>query len=224
MRAVLIALALLSAFSAVAAEPHPLAVQALNTLDAFEEDAWSYTRSTKGKNGSRVERHDATRPVAERWTLIRIEGRVPTAREQEKFRKEKAEALQRRRKGDDDNDVDRDSIQLVSETPQRATFRFRTKASGAVESKVARQITGTLVVNKAGGWAEQFELRSSGEVAPVPGVKLSAFRLTMTFQRHAGTSAIVPEAIELSMRGRAFLVKSLDEDRSTRYSDFLRVR
>ena len=224
MRACLVFLVLLIIATTAAAEPHPLAVRALKKLDAFDDDAWSYTRTTKGKDGVKIERHDASKPTGERWTLLRIDGRTPTAREQEKFRREKAELKKRREKGDDDNDVDLESLRLQSETPQRATFTFRTKAGGGMESEMAEQIAGTLVVSKDGGWAERFELRNTGAISPVPGVNVSAFRLTMTFQRHGGTNEIVPEAIELSMRGRAFLVKSLDEDRSTRYSDFVRVR
>lgn len=224
MRASLVCLVLLIVATAASAEPHPLAVRALKNLDAFDDDVWSYTRTTKAKDGLKIERHDASKPKGERWTLLRIDGRAPTAREQEEFRREKAELEKRREKRDDDNDVDLESIRLQSETPQRATFTFRTKAGGGLESKMAEKIAGTLVVSKDGGWAERFELRNTGTIAPVPGMNVSRFRLTMTFQRHGGTNEIVPEAIELSMRGRAFLVKSLDEERSTQYSDFVRIR
>lgn len=223
----LVVLFLTFAIPAAAAEQHPLAVKALEQLDAFERDAWSYTRTTTDEDGTRVERHDASKPEGQRWLLLRVDGKAPTARQIEAFRKEKAEEEKRRKKGSDDaeGDVDRSSIRLVSETAQRATYSFKTKVSGGgMEAKFADTIAGTLVVNKDGGWAERFEIRSTEAVAPIPGVKVSAFRLTLTFQRHAPSREIVPEGMEMSMRGKAFLVKSLDQDRSARYSDFVRVR
>ena len=217
---------LLLAFASTAApaEPHPLALKALDTLDSFERDAWSYTQVTDEDDVTKVERHDASKPDGERWTLLSIDGRTPTAREMESYRKEKEERDRRRKESDDDGDVDRSSIRLTAETSQRATFTFKPKASGGMEAKFADKVVGTLVVNKDGGWAERFELRNTEEIAPIPGVKVSAFRLSLTFQRHAATNHIVPAAIDFSMRGRAFVLKSLDQDRSTRYSDFVRVR
>lgn len=221
MRAASLLVALIAAWQATA-DPHPLALRGLATLDAFDNAQWSYTRTTRDEDGTRIERHDATKPAGARWTLVSVNGKAPTAKAQESFRREKA-ALEKRDRGDD-SDVDAASIRLVSETPQRVTFSFRPKAGAGLEGKMARHVAGTLVVNRQGGWAERFELQSTDALAPVPGVKISAFRLTMTFQRLGATEDVVPLSIELSMRGRAFLVKSLDQERSTRYSDFVRVR
>lgn len=214
---------LLVSLAPLRAEPHPLALQALENLEAIDEDAWSYTRMTTSREGTRVERHEAGRPEGERWTLLRVNGRAPTSKEIAEFRKEreKLRKARRERKGDDP-DVDHSSIRLVSETAERATFSFRPKEGSGFEAKFAEQIAGTLVVQKDGAWAERFELRSRAPIAPVPGVKVSNFHLTMTFQKIAGE--VLPSSIEISMRGRAFLVKSLDEDRTTRYSDFVRMR
>jgi hypothetical protein len=218
-------LCLVISLSVAAAEPHPLAAQALDKLDQFEWDNWSYTQTTTDAEGTRIERHDASKPDGERWSLLRINGRAPNGREVESFRKEKAERARRKKESDDRGDVDRSSVRLLTETAQRATFTFRTSVtSDGIEAKFADKIAGTLVVNKDGAWAERFELKNTEAVSPIPGVKVSSFHLTLTFQRHAPSKEIVPAGIALSMRGRAFLVKSLDQEQSTRFSDFLRVR
>lgn len=226
MRSLILSLLVLwIALPVLADEPHPLAVQALAALDAFDEDAWTFTRTTTGTEGNRIERHDATQPEAVRWTLLEVDGRKPAKSEIEKFRRERAEIRAGRKKGsEDDQDVDHRSIRLLSETPDRATFSFRPKRGGGIEGRFAEHVVGTLVVNKDGAWAERFELRNDSGMSPIPGVKVSRFRLTLTFQRIAESGHVVPASIELTLRGRAFMVKSLDQDRSTRYSGFVRAR
>jgi hypothetical protein len=203
---------------------HPLATKALDALDSFERDDWSYTMTTTSKDGTRVERHDATRPEGQRWTLVKVDGRAPKPGEIEDYLEEKEKLRKASKENDDEHDVDRSSIRLISETPQRATFTFRTKSDGGIGAKMVEKIVGTLVVNKDGGWAERFELQNEGDLAPIPGVKVTRFRLSLNFHRDQSSREIVLGTIEMSTRGRAFLVKSLDDDRVTRFSDFVRVR
>lgn len=63
------------------AASHPLAIEALERMDSVDNDAWSYTMTTRTKEGVTIERHDAAAPAGERWTLVQKEGRVPTLKE-----------------------------------------------------------------------------------------------------------------------------------------------
>jgi hypothetical protein len=44
----------------------------------------------------------------------------------------------------------------------------------------------------------------------------------MTYRRDAATGSILPDSIESRVRGRAFMVKSLDDETVVRFSDFVR--
>lgn len=216
---------LIATVSIAASEPHPLAVEALENLDSFRDEDWSFTKTTTSKDEVRVERHEARKPESERWTLVTMNGRKPTPRELETYRKEKADDLKRRKEKKDGNhqEIDRSTIRLVSETTERATFTFHPQGDGN-QSGALSDILGTLVVNKDGAWVERFELANTDEIRPIPGVKISEFNLTMIFRRDLPSGEIVLRSIESHVRGRAFLVKSLDDDRATYYSEFERRR
>ena len=209
-----------------AAEPHPLALKALESFEELEIDNWSYTMTTTSKEGKRIERHVATNPVGERWDLVLTTGRKPNTKELEEYREEKAKDLERReeRKKDDDHDVDLPSITLVSETPDKATFHFRPKGDDEEEEKFMEHVRGTLVVNKDGAWVERFELASTDEIKPMAGVKVKEFNVRMLFRRDPATDEILPVSVVSRLRGRAFLVKSLDDDVVVSFSEFERTQ
>lgn len=202
-----------------------LATTALERIDEVDADHWSYTKTTRTKEGITIERHDATKSGTARWTLVQKNGRKPSAKEVAAYLKEKAKELEQTNDDSesDGQEVDFTTFQLVSESDVRATFNFRVEEDEGLGSS-PEQILGTLVVNKDGGWPERFELASTGPISPFPGVKLSEFNLTLTFQRDAGSGEILPQSISMKSRGRAFLVKSLDDERVTTFSDFVRAR
>ncbi|MGK2855820.1 MAG: hypothetical protein ACSLFQ_01305, partial [Thermoanaerobaculia bacterium] len=177
------------------AASHPLAIAALERLDSVDNDAWSYTMTTRSKEGVTIERHDAAAPTGERWTLLQKDGRTPTQKELREYGKEKAERDARREagEGDDEEDVDRSSIRLVSEDDRAATFQFRIASSGRMEAAFTKHILGTLVVNKNGSWAERFELKSTKPIRPIPGVSIREFNLAMTFWRDAQSGEVMFE-------------------------------
>jgi hypothetical protein len=203
---------------------HPLAIAALDRLDSVNNEAWSYTMTTHSKEGITIEKHDAAAPAGERWTLLQKDDRAPTQKELLEYRKEKAERAGERRNGKrgDDEQVDRSSIRLVSEDDRTATFHFRASSSGRMEAAFTKHVLGTLVVNKEGSWAERFQLASSQPIRPIPGVNIREFNVVMTFRRHAQSGEVLFETVESRIRGRAFGVKSLDDDRHVRFTDFRR--
>ena len=91
-----------------------------------------------------------------------------------------------------------------------------------MEKAFTKHILGTLVVNKNGSWAERFELRSTKPIRPIPGVSIREFKIVMTFLRDAQSGEVLFETMESHIRGRAFGLKSLDDDRHVRFTDFRR--
>ena len=217
-------LASLAFASAARAEPPALAIQALEAIDDTGEDGWSFTRTTTQKGVVRVERHDASKAEGARWKLVSLNGRTPTQREMREYAREKAERLERRKanQSDDEQEVDESSIRLVSEDRERAVFAFRTRGEGMLGAAVTEHIGGTLVVVKDGGWPERFELAASETIRPIPGIRVDSFRIVMTFQRDRASGDLLPLSIESRVRGRAFGLKSLDDDAVVRYTDYAR--
>jgi hypothetical protein len=86
------------------ATPRPATSEELSLLnDSLHKVAddlrrWAYTehriiRDSKGRvKSEQVVRYDPSRPYAEQWTPLKIDGREPTAREQTKFRRKGEEA------------------------------------------------------------------------------------------------------------------------------------
>jgi len=206
------------------AAANPLAIAALDRLESVDNDAWSYTMTSRSKEGVTIERHDAAAPAGARWTLLQKDGRAPTEKELLEYRDEKAErdAEREQQKQDDEQEVDRSSIRLVSEDDRVATFQFRVNSSGRMEKAFTKHILGTLVVNKNDSWAERFELRSTKPIRPIPGVSIREFKVVMTFWRDAQSGEVLFETMESRIRGRAFGLKSLDDDHHVRFTDFRR--
>lgn len=89
-----------------------------------------------------------------------------------------------------------------------------------MEATFTRHILGTLVVHKDGSWAERFELKSTKPIRLIPGVNVREFKVVMTFWRDAQSGEVLFETMESRVRGRAFGLKSLDDDRNVRFTDF----
>ncbi len=220
-------LLLLAAALPLRGEAPPLAMKAIELLDATDEEAWSYTKTTTSRKETKVERHDATRPEGERWTLMLKDGRVPTAAERREYAQEKADALKRRKEKpetDDEQEIDLDSIRLVGETGETATFAFRVGGGSGIASAFTKDVGGTLVVRKDGGWPERFTIAATKGIRPIPGVRIDEFRVVMTYRRDAASGSILPDSIESRVRGRVFLVKSIDDDTVVRFTEFERPK
>lgn len=225
VRLILLAASALIASPTGAIEPPALAVRALDAMDRYDQTEWSYTKSTSSKDGRRVERHDASQPDGDRWSLVTIDGRAPTSREIREYQREKKkESEERKKRANDRQEIDRSTLRLISETAESATFRFHPRTSRWIDESTARAVAGTLVVRKEDEWVERLELRVDEEIRPFPGVTVSEFELSLQFSRDAESGEIVPSTIQSRIRGRAFLVKSLDDDRTTHYSEFSRRR
>jgi hypothetical protein len=72
----------------------PTALAAAIDRWAAERDHWAFTQTVREYDGDklkeqRIERFDPSRPDAERWTLLQIDGRAPTEREISAFRARK---------------------------------------------------------------------------------------------------------------------------------------
>lgn len=209
------------------AETPTLVEQAIANMEKTDIDDWSYTVTTSRSGKKTVERHDATKPEVSRWQLLLKNGESPTADEIAEYLAAKRDQAERRkRRGQDEQDneisamVDSSSLKLLADEPTRATYSFRMKVDDKENGRIADHVESTLVVDKVLPHVERLEMKSTDEFKPMTGVKISEFRVLMRFDRDDVSGAILPRTIATTIKGRAFLVKSLDEDIVISFTDY----
>lgn len=194
-------------------------------LDVFQTEppaGWSFTQTTAGEGKSTVERFDASKVEFERWSLMQQNGRPPAEDEAKRY----AEAHSRRSRGGTapkiGGQLDLHTVEIVTDSPDRTTYRCRLKPSEAGD-KTADFLRATLILHKLTQTIESFELASTGNFKPAFGVTIAEMRTTMTYSLPAGDTPSLPQKVAVRVRGRAFLVKSLDADMTVTFSDYARV-
>ncbi|MCM2314466.1 MAG: hypothetical protein NDJ92_04845 [Thermoanaerobaculia bacterium] len=223
------------AFPATAAQPQlPLLVErALETMERSEQDGYAFRMSKVESGLTSVATFDPAKPPATAWDLLQKDGRTPTPKEIESFRKEREEREKKRdeqrkkdakKKGSGDRELREliapGSLQLISETADRAIYRFTMQSDDEDMKAMVESIRGTLAISKAAPHVESLDLASTGEMRPMPGVKIAEFRLTLAFLPPDAHGRALPSTIRSVVKGRAMLVKKIDQDVSVTYSDY----
>ena len=209
------------AVTASAAVPPELAA----ALKAFRADAppgWSFTQTTASGDKSTVERCDAAKPEFDRWSLAQQDGRAPTSDELGNY----AAMRSRRSRGGTaprlTDQFDLTTLETVTDTPERATFRCRLKR-GEAGDQTSDFLRAKIVLHKPTKTIESLELASAGEFNPTFGVKIAEMKTTLAYSLPAGDRPTLPEKVTTRVRGRAFFLKSLDEDMTVTFSAYERA-
>jgi hypothetical protein len=209
------------ACTAAAAVP-PALDAALKNFRGEAPRGWSYTQTTTAEGKSTVERHDASKPEFERWSLVQKDGRAPTADELKDY----SDARSRRsRTGTAPKLVDQlllDTIETVAETPERVTYRFRVRP-GESRDQTAAFLRATVVLHQPTGTLESFVLANVEPFAPTFGVKISELRTLMTYSLPGGDTPSLPQKVVTRVRGTAFWLKSLDAEMTVIFSDYTKA-
>ena len=217
-----LSLALFALASPATAAVPPALDAALKTFQADAPRGWSYAQTTIAEGKSTVERHDATKPEFERWSLVQKDGRAPTVDELKDY----SDARSRRsRTGTAPKLVDQlllETIETVAETPKRATYRFRVRP-GESRDQTAAFLRATVVLHKPTGTVESFVLASVEPFAPTFGVKISELRTLMTYSLPGGEAPSLPQKVVTRVRGTAFWLKSLDAEMTVTFSDYAKA-
>jgi hypothetical protein len=215
----LLLLGLLANFAAAAVPPALAA--ALKNFRTDGPRGWSFTQTTVADGRTRIERHDAGQPEFGRWTLVADAGKTPTDDEQRDYR----EKLTRRSSAGTaprlTDQLDLSTLQLVSTAAGRTTYRCRLKP-GEQGDTSARFLAATLVLHEPTQTIESLELASTGEFSPAFVVKIAEMKTTMTYSLPESDRPSLLQKVTTHLRGRAFLVKSLDADMTVTFSDYRR--
>ena len=158
-----------------------------------------------------------------RWTLLEKDGRAPDADELEDYREKQT----RRSRGDTAPDVtkqlDLGSAEKVSEDEERVAYRFQLKP-GAEDDSTAAHLRSTFTFHKPTRSVERVVLASVEPFSPMLAVKIREVSTTMEYSLPSDERPSLLRRIVVRVRGRAMLVKSLDEDMEVEYSDYRYTR
>lgn len=207
--------------SAVAALP-PVLDTALKNYRGDPPPGWSYTLTTAAEGKSTVERCDAAKPDFERWSLLQVDGRAPTAEELTRYAENRSRRSRTGTAPKISEQFDLASLETLSDTPERARYRFRLRP-GESSDKTAHVLRATLTLHKPTQTIEALELHNVEAFAPTIGVKITELKTTMTYSLPAADTPAFPQKVTTHTRGRAFFFKSLDADMTVTFSDYRRA-
>lgn len=206
----------------LAESPAPRAVEvaeeAIRRADATKLDGWAFTVTTTEEGKKTVETHNPAAPNEQRWTLVLKDGKPPTEKELRKYAEERRRARSKEQRLS--SLVDKASLELEGEDAERLTFRFRMKSDGDDAKLLAGKIRGTLVVRRDGPNVESLEIANTEKISKAGVFSLSEFQTRIRFRPAPERPESLIESVTARVRGRALLVKSLDADTETTFSDF----
>ena len=187
---------------------------------------WAFTETESGSDGDFVGRFDPRMPEENRWRLLSIDGRTPTAEESKQYAERK-----RGEPGDNDHEGDGEidamvepgSLELVEETGEHWLLRFVPTDDGGDDDmgrEVLERMNGTAKILKQGHYLEYIDIRNTKPIRPKVGVKMKKFLTRITFGAAVEGGPIVMKSVDVAIKLSAFLVLRVDETQSLRLSEF----
>lgn len=212
-------LALLASHLAAGPMPAELAA-ALKDFHAEGPKGWAFTQTTVAGDRSRVEHFEPLGKHSLQWVLVKQDGRAPTADEIQKYNE-----LKTRRSSNDTppnvkDQIIPDSCEVLSETTERGVYRFQLKP-GDSDDHSAQFMQATFTLHRPTATVEKIELASTGPFSPVMMVKVQEARTVMTYSLPDGETPTFLKEVTVRIRGRAMWFRSLDQDMTVTYSDYV---
>jgi hypothetical protein len=224
-------LALVFALPVVADDHAAIVKEAVSNISNDYHKEWAFTQSATEDGVRTVLQYDPRLPAGERWKLITVDGREPTADQIAEYLADKGDEFHEDEKDSDGDLVNLEILSLVEKTKDYWVFRFTPQVDidededeDEDEEKAARkfmqQVVGTIKIIRNGNYVHYIDLRNEGPIRPVFGVKIKRFLTHLTFGPAGGDGPIVPLSIDVELKGRAMMFIKLDESESVRYTDY----
>lgn len=181
---------------------------------------WAFTLTTQRDEVVSTERYDPSLPPAERWTLLRHNGHVPTPSELEKYAKLKAAnpapVSQSSFKKDD---IEPGSLKIVTEDEERATLVGGFRELSSETDKMLSHLQLRVTINKRNPHIERYTLELREPYSPILGVKMHRLLAQMTFSVPTSERPSLPISFTSDFSGR-ILFFNTHEKLSVSYDHF----
>ena len=181
---------------------------------------WSFTQTTVAGDRGRVEHFDPLGKYSLQWTLVKQDGRTPTADEIQKYNEIKTRRSSNDTPPNVKDQIAPDSCEILSETPERGVYRFQLKP-GDKDDHSAQFMRATFTLHRPTATVEKIELASTGPFSPVMMVKVEDARTVMTYSLPSGETPALLKEVTVRIRGRAMWFRSLDQDMTVSSSDYV---
>lgn len=223
MRTLALWLALVLTGNGVAAEdPAAIVTEAFATLSGNVKRDWAFTETRTSEGVAWVGRWDPRDSVAP-WQLLSVDGRAPTDEERQQWLSAHEPGT-----GDDEGVAESDIITpdtlwLIEETDEAWLFGFAPTDDDAESAEFMNEVDGRLRVMRDGHWLAELLLENHGPIRPATGVKISRFETRLRFGPVGPHGDVLPLAIDVHVKGRAYLAISFEEREIVRYGDYEKV-
>jgi len=180
---------------------------------------WSFTQTSQSTEFSRVETFDPLRAQHLQWDLILENGTTPSPSVLETYRQQQT----RRTGGNTAPNVKEqlimESATLRSTRDDREEWHFRLKPGGP-DDYSAEHMETVITFHVPSRTIERVALSNFEPFSPVFGVKVETARTIIDYSLPTADHPSLLQEITVTIRGRAFFIKSLDSDMSVVYSNY----
>lgn len=217
---------LLSASLALAESHEDLIDRAFEAVEDDLSARWSYTRTEEDEEGVSEGRFDPRLPESERWRLLSVDGRAPTTDETEDYLQRRNGGQESESEGEEDelkSMVEPGSAVLLEETDSFWLFGFRPAGDSEEDRAFMESVDGTLRIIKDGHYVAEISLRNSGTIKPGKGVKIKEFFTQLEFAPISEGGPALPQRVQASVKGKAFMVVKIDQTQTVTFSEFAQV-
>ncbi|MFA6961816.1 MAG: hypothetical protein WC205_13765 [Opitutaceae bacterium] len=205
----------------LAAGPMPAELSAaLKDFRTEGPKGWAFTQTTSAADHSRIEHYDPLGRRDIQWTLVKQDGRSPSADETQKYIEIKARRSSNQTAPNVKDQILPDTCEVLSETPERGVYRFQLKP-GDDDDHSAQYMRVTYTLHRPTGTIEQIELASTEPFSPVLMIKIKEARTVMTYTLPEADRPSFLKEVTVRIRGRAVWIRSLDQDMTVAYSDYV---
>lgn len=213
---------LLSHLVSAATWAEPLPDELRTALKGFQAEGtrgWAFTQTTRGEGQSMVERFDPRMSEYKRWELQQKNGRAPTESESKTYNEVQTRHSRGETAPNVKDQIDDSTAEKTEDDGTRVRWKFRLKTTDK-DDRSAAHMTATFTLHRPTGTIEQVDLASFEPFSPVLGVKIDEARTQIQYTLPDGERPTLLRSITVRLRGRAWWLKSLDQDLTVEYSNF----
>lgn len=197
----------------------------LDSLRSFRPEGppdWGYEQSTQGDGKARIERYDPGQPESQRWSLLSLDSRAPTAEEIRDYRSIKMQRSSLFHAPRLQEQLDPGSAKVLEDTASLLRIRYRLRP-GDASDRTSAHLTVELTWMKASRTITRVVIASFEPFSPVFGISLNRTRTELHYAEPREGRPSLPERYTIEVRGRAYWIKGIEQDLTITFSNPFRI-
>ena len=182
----------------------------------------SYTIASTGGE-ARLEERFSPGTGEDGWVLVAVNSEAPSKGDFRAYRKRREQRSRRNHPltFDPKKIPKPGTIEMTDEDPETVTFTFAMQPTEDDENaRITEQLTGTMVFSKTERRPLTLVVHNEAPLSAGPGVKMTEFRQSFRFRNHPIFEVPFAEEVQFHMRGKAFVFKTIEVDRTLKFRAF----